>query len=136
MMRIMSNRGFVEVRFVIGFFVLLLIAIGTFGFSRAYSLILGPSVTISSLASENGRVTIKGSVARHTHFSINDRSVTPEQNGVFTEHLFVSSGHTIMSLYARDRFGREIEKKISLYTQHHGNQENNEESSGTEAEQG
>ena len=126
-----NHRGFLDTRLLFGAFSLFIILIIIFTFSRAYGLIQGPSIVLTDAspvsATQDGFVTLEGTVYRSAHFSINGRSVAPEQNGNFRERLLLTPGHTIMTLQARDRFDRTTQIIIPIYIPEYASKETNNE---------
>jgi len=132
------KRGFIETRLLIGGFSIFLVLVLVFALSRAYGLIQGPVIELNKavLASEisDGFVVLKGKVYRNAYFAINGRVVAPEQNGNFEERLFLTPGHTIMTIQARDRFDRTTQEIIPIYVPEYASEEkdNSQESSAEE----
>lgn len=140
-MRRKINRGFIETRLLIGGFSIFLVLVLIFALSRAYGLIQGPVIELNTavLASEisDGFVVLQGKVYRNAYFAINGRVVAPEQNGNFEERLFLTPGHTIMTIQARDRFDRTTQEIIPIYVPEYASEEkDNSQESSTEEERG
>lgn len=96
-------------------FTLLLIAYGGY---EAHDLIAGPSLTITSpkngsLISES-LVTIEGDTRNVTWISLLGRPITINEHGMFKEKLLLPPGYSILTLEAKDRLGRRVEKEIAL----------------------
>lgn len=132
-MRQSHNRGFVEQRYLTVFFGIFLLSILLFAGSRALPLLSGPRIVLdtgSPRIKDRGTVQVSGKVYRSTTFTIDNSVVIPDENGTFVKELFLTSGHTIMTLTAADRFGRRVHITIPIYIPNYGTQKNNEESSG------
>tara|TARA_B100000508_G_scaffold60333_2_gene47535 strand:- start:77697 stop:78155 length:459 start_codon:yes stop_codon:yes gene_type:complete len=143
MKRRMNDRGFVDTRLLVAGFSLFLLLIILFALSRAYGLVQGPHIELNEevLYSQidDGFIVLEGKVYRNAHFEINGRTVAPEQNGNFSERLLLSSGHTIMTIRARDRFDRTTQEIIPIYIPEYASEEtssqkDNEEGGGSEGE--
>ncbi|GEM_PF-2246714 len=139
----MNDRGFVDTRLLVAGFSLFLLLIILFALSRAYGLVQGPHIELNEevLYSQidDGFIVLEGKVYRNAHFEINGRTVAPEQNGNFSERLLLSSGHTIMTIRARDRFDRTTQEIIPIYIPEYASEEtssqkDNEEGGGSEGE--
>jgi hypothetical protein len=97
---------------------LLLGIIGTYSYYKFRDYILGPQITIES--PENGAtlaeplIDIRGVAKNIAFITLNDGQIFVDEKGHFDEKLLVSPGYTIMKLWAKDRFGRTIEKKLEL----------------------
>lgn len=101
----------------IGFFVLLAL----FAFSRAYNMLYGPKIFISGpLDGEsfsNNLVTVRGTVANAALIHLNGRKIFTEPNGTFTEDILLQVGYNVVTLSARDRFGRDKEVLLHVVYQ-------------------
>ncbi len=98
--------------------VVLLILIGYGGF-KAWPLLSGPSLSISSPAPyaslPDGYLTIAGT-AKHTEsLIINDGQVFIDQEGRFSKTLLMPAGGAILTLTATDRFGRSTTERRSVF---------------------
>ena len=85
---------------------------------RSRDLYNGPQITISEPADgavlTESLVTIKGIITNATAVTLNDRKIFLDQAGNFNEKLLLSSGYTIITLKAEDRYKRATEKKLGL----------------------
>ena len=126
------QRGFLDTRLLIGSFVLFLVLIAGFATTRAYGLVEGPRIVLAPVQIEDGFVTLEGTVYRGAYFSINGRTVAPEQNGNFSEHLLLTPGHTIMSIEARDRFDRTTKEIIPIYVPEYASEKTSSEEDSPE----
>lgn len=92
------------------FTVILFGAIVTYLTFQARFLIVGPMLTVDTDFHPvyNQRiVTITGNVQHSVDITLNGRTVYLDEQGNFAEPLVLENGYTIMSLRARDRYGRE-----------------------------
>ena len=99
-MPILSNRLIVGV---------VLLVVAAYGAVEAYPLLAGPSIELMSPA--NGAVLddpvlIAGHAYRTTSLMLDGAPLTPDQNGAFRTTLAFPAGTSILTLSARDRFGR------------------------------
>lgn len=86
---------------------------------ESLKLIQGPSIAITtpqnwSSFSEDA-ITIVGQAKRVSTIWLNDRKVYINENGDFKEKLLLPPGYTIITFRAEDRFGRTVERKLSLW---------------------
>jgi hypothetical protein len=99
---------------IIGAFVLL---IGYAGF-RAQSFIQGPQLTITSPTSgtttTSSVVEISGTTKNISFITLNGDKIFTDKNGVFKNKLLLSYGYNIITVEAKDRFGRTIDRNIQL----------------------
>lgn len=89
-----------------------------FGYLKTKNVFEGPSITIET--PKNGETvsssltTIEG-IARNVAFlSLNDRQIYLDQNGRLEEKLLLAEGYNILTLKARDKFGKMTENRIEL----------------------
>ncbi|MEK7531917.1 MAG: hypothetical protein AAB545_03265 [Patescibacteria group bacterium] len=89
-----------------------------FGYLKTKNVFEGPSITIQSPrngeATTSPLVTIKGVAKNIAHLSLNDRQIYLDQNGVLEEKLLLAEGYNILTLKARDKFGKTTENRIEL----------------------
>lgn len=93
-------------------------SLSVYGIFTARHLIEGPIITVTSPANGalvgNSLVEIQGNVQNISFITLNDRQIYADEKGNFKEKLLLYPGYSIMKLYAKDRFGREITKGLSL----------------------
>ena len=97
----------------IGLPTILLIIILGYGYLKTRDLFRGVKLTVETL--EDGQIVnnpvllLKGSAKKAVYLSINDREIflTPDEN--FQDSLLLLPGYNIITLKARDKFGREKE---------------------------
>ena len=98
---------------------LVLAVLAGYGLVEARPIIVGPSLSISSPAENasipGGIVTVAGHVARTVALTLDGAPVLPEENGSFSSTLTLPSGGSILTLTARDRFGRSVTKTRTIY---------------------
>ncbi len=78
-------------------------------FVQARPFIEGPRLTlrVSAAAPNGGRVVVLSGTARTVAaLSLNDRPIFTDEGGAWSERLVLENGYTILTLRARDRFGR------------------------------
>lgn len=97
------------IRILIGIVLALLLIYGGF---KAYPLLSGPALTLSSPAPyatiTDGFVTIAGSAKRTETLTLNGAVLLIDENDHFSTTLTLPPGDAILSLTARDRFGRSV----------------------------
>lgn len=100
------------------FIALFIIIILSYALFQARNIILGPVIKIET--PENGTsldyslVNIKGTAKNISLISMNDRQIFIDEHGEFSEKLLLSYGYNIITIKARDRFGRKTEKVLEL----------------------
>lgn len=86
---------------------------------ESYNLITGPKITI--LSPENGSsidnnwFLLEGIAKNVSFISLNDRKIFIDDKGNFKEKLLLPYGYTIIKIDASDRFGKKVNKTLSLY---------------------
>ena len=76
---------------------------------QARFVIAGPSITLTdepTILQHDQIVTILGKVEHVTSVTLNGRAIFIDNDGNFSESLVLENGYTIMTLAAKDRFGR------------------------------
>ncbi len=101
-----------------GFLAILFLLLLIYSLYQARFLILGPRVSIESHKDgevvTDPRIALGGRAQNVSWISLNDRQIFTDEKGYWSEKLIVSSGTSIMTLKARDRFGRETTKSVMV----------------------
>lgn len=99
---------------VIVFFLLLIL----YTLFQARFLILGPVINIESPHDgelvDQSVIMIKGTAQNIAYISLNDRPIFIDSKGNWNERYALSPGLSVITLRAKDRFGRETEKTLRL----------------------
>ncbi|MEI6528480.1 MAG: hypothetical protein WCO10_02290 [bacterium] len=100
---------------IISFFVLILLGYGIY---EAWNLMTGPTIDISSpqngITVSESLISIAGVARNINEIKMNDRPISIDEQGNFSEEMLLSYGYNIITLRAKDRFGKEVEKKLEL----------------------
>jgi hypothetical protein len=94
-------------------------------------LIQGPQIQVlepANGASVPSAYNLTGKTDRISSLFLNGRLINVDEEGRFGERLVAPEGSFILTLAARDRFGRETITRLSLY----GHAQESSESQGTE----
>lgn len=92
---------------------MLVVAVGLIlyvGWQARY-LIAGPKLSVSEGLSvvQNERViSIQGEAKNVTSLYLNGRPITIDPSGMFNEGVILENGYTIVSIDAKDRYGRSV----------------------------
>ena len=108
----MTNQPYFELRSFIKVF---LFGLGAFMvlvyvLFQARFLIIGPVVRLTTETRPvyNDRIIeIVGQAENITDITLNGRPIYTNESGAFSEKLVLENGYTIMTIRARDRYGRE-----------------------------
>ncbi len=97
---------------VIGFGLLTVIAVAFLAYVayQARFLIVGPILTFTNdaeLVQNNRIVDVTGIAFNITEITVNDRPISTDERGNFSESIVLENGYTIIRIAARDRYGRE-----------------------------
>lgn len=108
---------------------------------QARFLILGPRISIESPrdAEEvySPLLTLEGQAENVARIELNGRQIFVDEEGRWSEKLLLSPGTSIMTLTARDRFGREDEAQVRvILISNDQEQENTQSSSSPETIEG
>jgi hypothetical protein len=57
---------------------------------------------------------LTGKILHSSFITINGRPIFIDESGNFNEKLLLSSGVSIIDIYAKDKFGKEVRKKIDV----------------------
>ena len=102
----------------LGVIILVALIITLYALSRSFNYIHGPNIEVfqpidgSSISSTT--VTIIGRADRINTLSLNGKTVFIDQSGNFNETIAIFSGINILTLDARDQFGREVKRQLEL----------------------
>ncbi len=81
-------------------------------------LIRGPEIVLEnvedSIVTEEKTLSLTGKILHSSFISINGRPIFIDENGNFNEKLLLSSGVSIIDIYAKDKFGKEVRRKIDV----------------------
>lgn len=81
-------------------------------------IIFGPMISILShedgFVSATPALTLSGRAQNVAWLSLNGRQIFIDEDGRWEESLLLASGLSIMSLEARDRFGRETWERVRI----------------------
>ncbi|KKU88962.1 MAG: hypothetical protein UY20_C0019G0003 [Candidatus Yanofskybacteria bacterium GW2011_GWA1_48_10] len=101
-----------------GFLIILLILLIAYSLYQARALLVGPRIWIENPRDgdvvEDPLVIMEGQSKNIAWISLNDRQIFTDEEGNWSEKLLISPGLSIMTVKARDRFGRETEKSVRI----------------------
>jgi hypothetical protein len=102
----------------IAIFIVVGILLITYILFNSRLIIGGPQITVfeprDGAQLQERFIDLKGKVRSATVITVNDRPILVDKEGNFTEKLLLSPGISIIELYARDKFNREITKTLNL----------------------
>ena len=99
-------------------FILLLLGILGYTYFQVQNVVTGPVITISSplhgSTLSSSLVEITGSTRNISSISLNGRQIFIDESAYFREKVLLSPGYNIITLRAKDRFGRETKEILEL----------------------
>ncbi len=102
----------------VGSFSFLFLVILIYSAFQARKILEGPRISIISPRSgqvmEDPLLDIKGVATNVNQISLNGNLFYIDQKGNFDQKLLLSPGYNIISLDAKDKFGKQTEKKIEV----------------------
>lgn len=97
---------------------LFFLVLGSYALFQARFLILGPIISVDTHEDGevvNGSVLVLGGQGENVAWlSLNGHQIFMDEDGRWSEKLLISTGTSIMTVEARDRFGRKKVKSISI----------------------
>lgn len=99
--------------------VLFFVAVAAYAFFEGRGLLYGPSISIENRVMEVSEplITIEGSASRIATLSMNGHVIPLTEDGEFAEDYLLKPGYNRITLMARDRYGKKVERSIEiLYT--------------------
>lgn len=96
---------------------LLFVFIGIFVYAKMNFIWRGVQIVAELERTEDSKVvTIKGTAEKAVLLTINGREIFIDQDGNFKEVVSPLPGYSVITLFAKDKFGKTAEKKFELYT--------------------
>ncbi|MES2059912.1 MAG: hypothetical protein V4438_02700 [Patescibacteria group bacterium] len=90
-----------------------------YGIFEVAKVFLGPSLTITAPKNLDTVsypiVPVSGHVSRAAYLTIDDRQIFADAGGNFMDRLLLLPGYNIIKVSVKDRFGKEVSQKISIY---------------------
>ena len=113
----MSRR---ETKFYLKAIIIILFLIALFGYGvfEVWNYATGPKLTILSpkngIAVSESLITITGQGKNISEITLNDRPITVDETGHFSEKILLSYGYNVLELKAKDRFGKETVQELQI----------------------
>jgi zona occludens toxin (predicted ATPase) len=114
----MSSQTLTPNKIILTIVVLFIIGYSVF---NSRFIIQGPEIEISGLDA-SGKIirtdskdfSLQGNAVHSSYITVNNRPISVDETGNFNEKLLLSNGVSIIDIYARDKFGKEVRKKIDV----------------------
>ena len=114
----MSHNTLSPKKIILTLAVVFIIGYGVF---NSRFLIKGPEIAVAGLdpsgeiiKTESKDFSLTGTVTHSSYISVNNRPISIDESGNFNEKLLLSNGISIIDIYARDKFGKEVRKQIDV----------------------
>lgn len=107
-------------KFIIGLSLFILggALIGFYAYNQSKEYLGGPVVVISEpqdgATFTEGSVLISGNAQNVSHITLDDATIFVDSKGDFRQKLLLLPGYNILTISAKDRFGRKTEKTLEL----------------------
>jgi len=112
----MRKRPIFFVKVFVGLCALALLGVYFFYQSRIF--LLGPQLSVeyplSGQTLKNSLLLIKGQALNASSVLINGQQVLCDSMGNFSRKLLLAQGYNIIEITVRDKFGREVNKKLPV----------------------
>lgn len=103
-------------RITVGLILILLVGYGVY---EGLPLLLGPRIVLDSPTQDmnvpDGVLTVSGKVSRAAGLALDGAPVLPDEAGAFSSTLAFPRGSSILTLTARDRFGRTVSLSRTIF---------------------
>ncbi len=100
------------------FIIILFLVIGVYAFVKTRAIAKGVNISIPALydgASYTvSNLQIEGKAEHAITLTLNNRPISVDENGNFTDTLLLPIGYSIITVRGADRFGNVAEKKYSV----------------------
>ena len=95
--------------------VVLFTVIMVFGYEKMSFVWKGVQIKATLVQTNNSPLaTIKGTASKATYITLNGREIFVDKDGNFSESISVLPGFSIITLNAKDKFGKTAEKKFEV----------------------
>lgn len=89
-----------------------------YGAFKAKNLAEGPRLEVSSptngYTSRTALVEIKGTAENISFLTLNGAKIFTDESGAYDESILLSPGYNVVTLEAKDRFGRTVTRELQL----------------------
>lgn len=95
----------------------LFVVIGTLVFTNMRGIIRGVQISaeINNTQNTTSISDISGNAKNATYLSLNGREINLDKNGTFNEKIALPDGYSVVTIEAKDAFGKSAKKTIEMY---------------------
>jgi hypothetical protein len=117
----MTQREIVRKRIRVSIIIAVVILLAAYAIFQARNLALGPVISVTEPAdgaiSSSTVMTISGTAKNIAFMTLDGRQIFTDEAGNWSEDIVLAPGHDVVTLYARDKFGKETTKTLELTQQ-------------------
>lgn len=113
------NKKNIPFWFSLIMFILLFVLIGFIAFRNMREVFGGVKIDARVEQAENlnnNIFNLNGNAKHATFISINGREIFIQKNGDFKEKIAMPEGYSVVTIFARNKFGKDQEKTLEFYT--------------------
>lgn len=105
-------------RFKIAFVLFLLVVFGAYWLYKSWNFLEGPKIFIESPKNyqtvSDSYLEITGKAKNIAMLYLNGRQIFTDETGFFKEGLLLARGYNIIEVAGRDKFNRDIKKRLEI----------------------
>ncbi len=95
--------------------ILLFLIIGIFSYEKMVFIFKGVEIEASILKKDDSTLaTVSGNAAKAINLTLNGREIFIDKEGNFSESIAMLPGFSVVTLNARDKFGKTAEQKFEI----------------------
>lgn len=99
----------------------IVLVISGYVYFQSYNFIEGPVISINTPINgssvDESLVEIEGEAKNISYITLNDRQIFTDEEGFFKEKLLLSYGYNLVTIAAKDRFGRDTTEVLEIIYQ-------------------
>lgn len=106
----------------IGFFITCILCICILTAFELRKVVAGPEIDLvcssascEKITTTNDIYTLSGKTSNISEIHIGNRKIYTDTQGLFNENITLYPGQNSLTIFAKDRFGKEVKKEISVY---------------------
>ena len=114
----MTQREILRKKIRIASIIVILVLLSAYGIFQARNLAEGPIVSITAplngAVSSSSVVTISGTAKNVAFMTLDGEQIYTDEQGNWSEDRVLAQGYNVVTLYAKDTFGKETTKTLEL----------------------
>jgi hypothetical protein len=98
--------------------ILLFLVIGIFSYEKMVFIFRGVEIKASiEKKNDSSLATVSGNAAKAINLTLNGREIFIDKEGNFSESIAMLPGFSVVTINARDKFGKTAEQKFEIVTE-------------------